>query len=236
MKPRAFCIAILGAESTGKSTLARDLAARLVQRTGQRVAWVDETLRAWCDAAGRTPRPDEQMAIARAHHARIDAAAGSHDWVVADTTAIMTAVYSQLLFGDPTLNDYAWDRQRHVDLTLLTALDLDWVPDGHQRDGPQVRDPVDRRVREMLLRARLPFSVIGGQGDLRLAQAWAALGPALRDLGEAPSSGGLFSGLLDKGGPPNRAGAHQGWSCACCEPDAERILRHPPSSPATGAP
>lgn len=235
MKPRAFCIAILGAESTGKSTLARDLAARLVQRTGQRVAWVDETLRAWCDAAGRTPRPEEQMAIARDHHARIDSAAASHDWVVADTTAIMTAVYSQLLFGDHTLDDDAWDRHRRMDLTLLTALDLAWVPDGHQRDGPQVRDPVDRRVREMLLRARLPFSVIGGHGESRLAQAWAALGPALRDFGEAPSSGGLFTGLLDPNGRSGPARVHRRWSCECCEPAAERALRNPFSTPGSGA-
>ena len=35
-------------------------------------------------------------------------------------------------------------------LTLLTALDIDWQPDP-QRDGPQVREPVDTALRELLI-------------------------------------------------------------------------------------
>lgn len=175
----ATLIAIVGAESTGKTRLARDLAHTLAGFTGLSATWVPETLREWCDARGRTPRPDEQAAIAREQQARIDAAAATHRIVVADTTALMTAVYSQLLFGDASLRDYAIAEQRRVSHTLLTALDVPWEADT-LRDGPHVRAPVDALVRAWLHAHTLPFAVVGGQGPERLARARAALEPLLR--------------------------------------------------------
>ena len=65
----ALRIAIVGAESTGKSTLAAALAAALAQPGGPRVAWVPELLREWCSRVGRTPQAHEQPGILRAQHA-----------------------------------------------------------------------------------------------------------------------------------------------------------------------
>ena len=96
-----------------------------------------EWLRHWCEREGRTPRPDEQAGIAEHQHRLIDAAAAAHDLVVCDTTALMTAVYSGLLFNDHSLEAYAITQQRRCALTLLTALDIAWVADGLQRDGPR---------------------------------------------------------------------------------------------------
>ena len=135
------------------------------------MAWVPELLREWCDAAGRTPLAHEQAAILRAQHERIEAAAAAHDVVVCDTTALMTAVYSRLVFGDRSLDDRALALHGRMALTLLTALDLPWVPDGHQRDGEHVREPVDALLRELLLAHRVPWAVIGGAGPARLQQA-----------------------------------------------------------------
>jgi nicotinamide riboside kinase len=145
---RALVIGLLGAESTGKSTLAAALAERIAADTGLVCTFVDEHLRTWCERSGRTPRADEQRAIAQTQHDRIAAAAAAHDVVVADTTALMVAVYSRLVFDDRSLD--AWAGAAHsqlVDLTLVTALDLPWVPDGLQREGPHVRAPVDAMVR-----------------------------------------------------------------------------------------
>lgn len=223
-------IAILGAESTGKSTLARELAQRLAVHTGARVACVDEGLRAWCDRECRTPRCDEQAAIAHDQQARIEHAAASHDWVVADTTALMTAVYSNLIFDDHRIDAYAVEQQRTMDATLLTALDLPWMADGHQRDGPQVRDPVDRRVRELLVAHGIGFSVIGGSGSTRLEQAWAALGPLLRramsseEAGRIAATGGAFTRLLEPAAGSRRR-TRRTWWCECCVPDAEQAGR-----------
>lgn len=171
---RAFVIGLLGAESTGKTTLAVELGAAL-HGPGCRVAVVHEFLREFCDRHGRTPQVHEQRAIAAEQTHRIDAAAQEHDVVIADTTALMIAVYSDQVFGDASLYAEALRDHARCDLTLLTALDLPWQADGLQRDGPHVREPVDLRVRHALQGAGLACSVVFGRGPERLANALAAL-------------------------------------------------------------
>lgn len=218
--PDATRIAIVGAESTGKTTLASQLAPRLAQDTGLRVAWVPEALREWCDRVGRTPLAHEQASILRAQHERIEAAAAAHDVVVCDTTALMTAVYSRLIFGDRSLDERAMSLHRRMALTLLTAPDLPWVPDGHQRDGEHVREPVDALLRELLLAHRVPWAVIAGDGAVRLQQAVNAVLPLLRPRTAAGS--GLFTRLNEH----LASGGSVAWSCSCCSaPEYERALR-----------
>lgn len=163
-------VAIVGAESTGKTALAQALHAALAA-DGLSVALVDETLRRFCDERGRTPRQDEQRDIALTQTRRIDAAAAGHELVLADTTALMTAVYSDIVFDDRSLYDEAEAAHRRCGLTLLTALDLPWVADGLQRDGPQVRVPVDALLRTALARAGVDHAVIAGHGQARLDAA-----------------------------------------------------------------
>lgn len=213
-------IAIVGAESTGKSVLAAALAGALAEATGLSALAVPEWLRLWCEREGRTPRADEQATIARETQARIDAAAAAHDIVVCDTTALMTAVYSDLLFDDRSLQALAVAHQRTMALTLLTALDLPWVADGHQRDGPHVRGPVDARVRALLIGHGLPWALVSGSGQARLESALDAVAPLLR--GRSTPGHGLFTRLQARNTTP----AARAWSCARCDdPDCEHRLR-----------
>ena len=134
MSERGFVVALLGAESTGKTTLAAEIGAALAAR-GLRVAVVGEALREFCDANARTPRRDEQAAIAAAQSARIDAAAARHEIVVADTSALMIAVYSDFVFADASL--YAERARRAAALR----------PDARHRARPALaaRRPAARR-------------------------------------------------------------------------------------------
>lgn len=163
-------IALLGAESTGKTELTRQLAAYFEAR-GSRVQLVPEVLREWCNTQSRTPRPDEQLGIATEQARRVDASSHPHDWLIADTTPLMIAIYSDLLFDDPSLYDMALAHQRNYDLNLVTGLDLPWVADGLQRDGPHVREPVDALIRAALARGKIDYQVVYGAGDVRLANA-----------------------------------------------------------------
>ncbi|MGZ5239972.1 MAG: AAA family ATPase [Caldimonas sp.] len=175
---RAFVVALLGAESTGKTTLAGELGDAL-ERRGTRVVVVAEALRDFCVAHERTPRHDEQRAIAAEQTRRIDAAASDAQLVIADTTALMIAVYSELVFGDTSLYAMAEEAQRRCDLSLVTALDLPWQADGLQRDGAHVRTPVDELVRAALARCGVGAVTIDGTGPARLHSALAIIDDAL---------------------------------------------------------
>ncbi len=172
-------IAIVGAESTGKTDLAQSLSLQLAAATGLRCKVVPEFLRDWCNAAGRTPQAHEQAAIARTQTEQIDAAALCHDLVLCDTTALMTAVYSQLLFQDDSLLASGLAFHRRCAVTLLTAIDLPWIPDGLQRDGPHMRGPVDASIRAALSCADLNWHLIAGQGQSRVMAALQILQPAI---------------------------------------------------------
>ena len=176
----AFVIGVLGAESTGKTTLARQLQIAL-EAPDSRVAVVNEYLREFCDERGRTPVQAEQAGIAEEQTQRIELAATGADIVIADTTALMIAVYSETIFNDRSLYDTALASHRRCDLTLLTALDLPWEADGLQRDGPHVREPVDALIRAALVRAKLPFAVVAGTGDKRLQAALLAVRHAMEE-------------------------------------------------------
>jgi nicotinamide riboside kinase len=180
MRPQS--VAVLGAESTGKSWLTQALAGVLRAR-GQAVHTVDEVLRQWCERAGRTPQRHEQMAIAeqQAQAAHPPDQPAPDTWLLSDTTPLMTAVYSHLLFDDESLYPMALAHQALYDITLVTGLDLPWVADGLQRDGPQVRGPVDTLVRQALDRSGMAYRVVYGQGPRRLSNALLALGLAGED-------------------------------------------------------
>lgn len=207
---------ILGAESTGKTDLAEALAQRLNQETGWRCTWVAEYLREWCEREGRTPAVHEQAAIAEEQGRRIDEAAASHDIVICDTTPLMTAVYHRQVFGDRSLDESTLAWHRRCTLTLLSALDLPWLADGHIRDGAHVREPVDAITREMLIGAGLPFVVVAGVGEARVESALDAVAPWLRRAG--PQASGLFSRLAAR----DAAQPEWRWVCETCDsPDCE---------------
>jgi nicotinamide riboside kinase len=196
-------VALLGAESTGKSTLARDLAAHF-NSLGRKSEAVPEALRDWCETNARTPRPEEQMGIAEEQERRVDEACTRAEVVIADTTAIMVAIYSAILFEDHSLLRFAVERQRSYDVTLVTGLDIPWVADGLQRDGPHVQGPVDAQVRALLDKHAISYRVVYGTGDERMRNALAAIDASLA---------------------PRTAVRDWVWQCdKCSDPDCEHRL------------
>ena len=213
-------IAIVGAESTGKTQLARCVSERLAQATGLRCTWVPELLRDWCNQRGRTPLQNEQASIAAEQARRIDAAALAHDLVLCDTTPLMTSVYSELVFGDSSLYPGALAWQQRCALTLLTALDLPWVADGLQRDGPHVREPVDALLRAQLIGQGLRWSLIAGQGEARADAAIDAIAPLLRQ--HPMPRNGLFTRLAER----DAAQPVWRWACDQCDsPECEHATQ-----------
>jgi nicotinamide riboside kinase len=206
-------VCLLGGESTGKSTLAQALQSLLQRSHGLRVTLVPEVVRAWCETAGRAPQASEQAAIAAEQSQRIREAAQQPgiDLVIADTSALVVAAYSELYFADSSLLAAARAEQSRYGLNLLMGLDLPWTPDGLFRDSAAIRDATDALLRRELDAASLPYQTIYGQQGARLQQALRALGRWLgREL--LPADRALSEGRVP-------------WRCEnCSDPDCERRL------------
>ena len=170
-------IHIVGPESTGKTTLARELATAL------RTAWVPEYARTWLERAGN-PRDTDGLAtidasdmpvIARGHAARARAIAPhAGPTLVLDTDALTTAVWSEVLFGSVDDQVLALEAEETPTLTLLTDCDLDWEPDA-VRYRPGDRAAFRTRLCERLDRLGRPWMAVSGTGATRLDAAVRAL-------------------------------------------------------------
>ena len=211
-------IALLGAESTGKSDLGRQLERHFVAQ-GKSVQHISEYLRRWCDERQRTPRIDEQLGIATEQIRQINTAAPC-DYLIADTTPLMVATYSDLLFDDTSLYDLALQYQRSFDVTLLMGLDIPWMADGIQRDGPHMREPVDSRIRVALTRGGINYQVVYGSSVARLQNA-------LRCITSASASASQSSAKFadDDLEPKDKPVRFKNWVCErCSDPECEHRL------------
>jgi NadR type nicotinamide-nucleotide adenylyltransferase len=166
-------VAILGAESSGKSTLACALAAQ------HDSLWVPEFLREFVDTHRRVPREDDQFLIASTQLQREHSLEqqllqrtqhSSCSFLFCDTTPLMTALYSRCYFAriDPDLEQLA--SSHAYDITLVTAPDGPWVADGLQRESAQVRQQIHRQLLQELAARAIPFLQVDGTLAQRLLQ------------------------------------------------------------------
>ncbi len=169
--PRLICV--IGAECTGKTSLAHQLAAEW----GGSV--VPEVLRDWCADRGRTPQAHEQAALMQAQiHMENKALAQINKApdaiLLCDTAPLLTAVYSLHYFADDSLLPPAHAHHRRYALTLWLQPDLPWVADGLQRDGLAAQAAVHSLLAQQLAQ-QSPVVRIVGRGPARLLAARSAL-------------------------------------------------------------
>jgi HTH-type transcriptional repressor of NAD biosynthesis genes len=210
-------VCLLGGESSGKTSLAQSLFQSLNHTHGLNVAWVKEHLRQWCEQKGRAPCAAEQAGIAREQTRLIQQAQSKPgtQLVIADTSALSIAIFSELYFQDLSLLAQALHTQQSFASHLVMGLDLPWVADGLLRDSAGIRAQTDALVRDKLRVSGIPFHTIYGAGEQRLHSALRALTPVLTPLiGSAP----VQTLASHTSGAP-------GWVCdACSDPDCERRL------------
>lgn len=163
-------VAIVGPESTGKTTLARQLAQ------AYRTLWVPEyaetVIRLGATQSGDTRlRPEDLEIFAHGQRASEEEIARSARVVLfCDSTALTTALWSNHLFGQCP----AWlSAEAHADryaLTLLSDVDIAWEEDEH-RYAPQERRAFFERFVERLEAIGRPYAVVSGQGPGRAKRA-----------------------------------------------------------------
>ncbi|MBL9118777.1 MAG: AAA family ATPase [Phycisphaerae bacterium] len=154
-------VALLGAESTGKSVLAAALAERLG------TVFVPEFGREhWLAREGRLAF-DDMLLIAREQVGREVALAHSaHGVLVCDTSPLTTRFYSETLFGrlDPELARLS---RRSYDLIVFCQPDFPFVQDG-TRTGPSFSDRQHRWHVNELSWNQSPVHIASGSLEVRV--------------------------------------------------------------------
>jgi nicotinamide riboside kinase len=158
-------VVVMGPESTGKTTLARELARRY------NTVWTTEYLRVHLDAKQAECTPDDLPKVVAGHRATEAVLARLANRVLfCDTDPLMTAVYSRFYYHEvPEWLEAAAVERRAAHYLLLDA-DVPWVADP-QRDQPHGRERILAMCREQLDRYGLPWTLLSGSWDERLRQA-----------------------------------------------------------------
>jgi NadR type nicotinamide-nucleotide adenylyltransferase len=163
-------VVIFGPESTGKTTLARDLAAHY------KAPWVPEYAREYLqqkwDLEQQTCQPGDLLPIAIGQMRLENALTkGADRLLICDTDLLETKVYSEayyLGYCDPILEKYALENQ--YDLYLLTGTDVPWEADD-LRDKPGEREKMYKFFQNALETYNRRFVILKGSRETRLRLA-----------------------------------------------------------------
>lgn len=166
-------IALFGPESTGKTTLAKQLADYY------ETEWVPEFARDYLQQKWEENKhicvADDMMPIAYGQTAlENEKLANANKYLFCDTNLMVTKVFSEMYYGfcDPLLNEAALKHE--YDLFFLTDIDVPWEKDDI-RDTPEGRETVFSVFKQTLIDTKKPFITLSGDKETRLAKATAII-------------------------------------------------------------
>lgn len=163
-------IVLFGPESTGKTTLSKQLAAHY------QTAWVPEYAREYLqekwDRSKEVCSYDDLLPIA---HGQMElenrAVKKANKILICDTDLLETKVYSEAYFDGlvhPVLDKISIENV--YDLYLLTYIDTPWTPDD-LRDRPNEREFMFSKFETTLKKFNRPYVIIKGNMASRLQKA-----------------------------------------------------------------
>lgn len=180
-------IALFGPESTGKTTLAIQLADYF------ETAWVPEFARDYLqekwDNTGQICDSNDMLPIAYGQtKLENEALSVANKFLFCDTNLLVTKVFSEVYYNfcDPILDEAA--REHEYDLFFLTDIDVPWEKDD-LRDKPDERESLFAVFKQTLIDYNKPFITLSGDKDSRLSKAISII----KDLEKAKKMG--FSAL-----------------------------------------
>ncbi len=169
----ALRVALVGAESTGKTTLAAQLADHFD------TVWQGEYLRTWIDHKGLPVVPADVHHAARGQQAAEWALARRCNRILfCDTDLWQSVAYSAHYYGAAPGWIVEAAKAQKRDLYLLLEPDVPWVPDP-QRDGPHLRALIQARLERLLAHVPAPVVRVHGSWETRFASAVSAITPLL---------------------------------------------------------
>jgi len=158
-------IAIVGPESTGKSTLSEQLA------NFYDTVWVPEYARDYINKLNRPYILEDIIEISK----------GQLQWedeqekkakrlLICDTNLVVNKIWAEHAYG--VCPDWIKENllKRHYDIYLLMNTDISWKPDP-QREHPHLREHLFKLYENLLFELKVNYIVISGTGEERLKNA-----------------------------------------------------------------
>ncbi len=167
--PGPVKVVIIGPESTGKTTLAKQLAAHFHTK------WVPEYAREYLDRLGRSYREEDLVEIAKGQLVTENRIAKScAQLMICDTDFLVLKVWSDYKFGrcDPYIENQLI--QNPCKLYLLSGVDVPWQFDP-QRENPTDRSHLYALYLKELKALQTPFQEISGSPKERFTAAIEAI-------------------------------------------------------------
>ncbi len=167
---RRLTVAVVGAECSGKTTLAGDLAQRFD------AACVPEFSREYLATRASYDQADV-VAIAKGQYAAETAADSARGLLIADTDLVVIKVWWDVRYGgshswvDATLAEQLASERRCY---LLPTPDIPWTPDP-LREHPNDRPALHKRYRALLDSLGADYLEVSGTREQRLERATAAI-------------------------------------------------------------
>ncbi len=163
-------VVLFGPESTGKTTLSKQLARHYNS------VWVPEFAREYlqnkwnnerktCEAKDLLPIAIGQMKLENKLAQKTDSV------LICDTDLLETKVYSEAYYSgtcNPILEKFAL--QNSYDLYLLTYIDTPWEADD-LRDKPNERKRMFKAFEDALVKYKKPYVLLKGEKNERLQKA-----------------------------------------------------------------
>ncbi|NMH86985.1 AAA family ATPase [Flavivirga algicola] len=163
-------VVLFGPESTGKTTLSRQLARYYNS------VWVPEYAREYLqnkwNNERKTCEPEDLLPIAEGQMKLENKLAKKTDSIlICDTDLLETKVYSEAYYlgsCDPILEKYALENT--YDLYFLTYIDTPWEADD-LRDKPEDREEMFEAFQNELIKNKKPYVLLKGDKKQRLKTA-----------------------------------------------------------------
>jgi len=160
---------LTGAESTGKTTLAKRLAEHYD------TVWLPEYVRFYVEENGMTTYEDIPRIAEGYLKQERQLLPHAHRLAIYDTDLISNYLYSHHFFDrcPAWIEQASYDRK--ADLYLLAGDEIPWVADPGQRANPEIRATLQEQFREELERRDIPYIPLHGAVATRLETAITAI-------------------------------------------------------------
>jgi NadR type nicotinamide-nucleotide adenylyltransferase len=160
-------VVLFGPESSGKTTLSRELA------NYYNTYWVEEFAREYLqnkwDKEKKICELEDIIPIAKGQiKLENEFSKKTSTLLICDTDLLETKIYSEIYydgFCDPVLKAYAL--QNKYDLYILTDIDIPWIKDD-LRDRPNNREEMFLAFKKALIKYNRPYIVVSGDLKSRM--------------------------------------------------------------------